>query len=280
MSCRFGDLKARLCASFLALAVLVLSFLFIHIKAVTLAIALLLAALSYFSVGELMALGRKQGEQREHFPSILAAVFALSFGGSVWFPFPFLPVYVFFCGLFLLFVMRFSKVEGAFSAIAGAIFALVYVALPLGLMLWILFPPPFLHFQEGRAWLLFLIITTKMTDIGAYFGGKFWGKKKLARTISPGKTRVGLAVGLLACCLSGSICFLFMPISFLQTLFLSLGLGLAGQLGDLSESLLKRDANVKDSGHLPGFGGILDLVDAFLFSTPLLFSLLLIWGPR
>jgi phosphatidate cytidylyltransferase len=125
---------------------------------------------------------------------------------------------------------------------------------------------------------LMILLVVKFTDIGAYFGGRALGRHKLIAWLSPGKTWEGLACGLLTAGLVGMA-------SAPRLSHLSVGkafcfgviIGGIGQLGDLLESMLKRDADVKDSGHLiPGFGGILDVIDSPLLAAPfayLLFSL-------
>jgi phosphatidate cytidylyltransferase len=126
--------------------------------------------------------------------------------------------------------------------------------------------------------ILLILVVVKSTDIGAYFGGKALGRHKLIRWLSPGKTWEGLVCGLIT---SGIVGWLF-SISMDRMLWwkgilFGVLIGLCGQVGDLLESLMKRDAEVKDSGALiPGFGGILDIIDSPLFAAPfayLLFSL-------
>jgi phosphatidate cytidylyltransferase len=141
---------------------------------------------------------------------------------------------------------------------------------------------------DGRyglvAWLS-LVIVVKSSDIGQYTVGRLFGRHKLAKTLSPGKTWEGVAGGigfaLLGACISlgplaralgypsgrgwqtwlgGCVCY-------------ALLVGIAGIVGDLAESMLKRDAGVKDSSHwLPGFGGILDLLDSLLVAAPVAYA--------
>ena len=125
----------------------------------------------------------------------------------------------------------------------------------------------------------YLLTVTKITDIGAYVAGSLLGKRKLAPHISPNKTIEGAFFGLL-CAIGASFAFHLLggaaPVGTFQlgTLaWLPLGciLGITGQFGDLSESLLKRDANKKDSNTLPGLGGVLDAVDSLLFNAPIIY---------
>ncbi|MBI5365990.1 MAG: phosphatidate cytidylyltransferase [Planctomycetes bacterium] len=125
----------------------------------------------------------------------------------------------------------------------------------------------------GEALCLFVVLVSKMTDTGAYFAGKTFGRIKLAPVISPGKTVEGAVGGLAAAWLVGWAIWanspLFVHYSFPAMLVLATVVSIAGQVGDLSESLVKRYAKVKDSGTLlPAFGGVLDLLDSFLASVP------------
>jgi len=133
-------------------------------------------------------------------------------------------------------------------------------------------------------WLFFAFVIIWSTDTGAYFAGKNWGKRKLAPNVSPKKTWEGLYGGMiLALALSVATLYIFpMPIRpiLLNRLFTVIVLVSALSIfGDLFESVLKREAKVKDSGSLlPGHGGLLDRIDSLLFALPLyaLLSLYLI----
>jgi phosphatidate cytidylyltransferase len=193
--------------------------------------------------------------------------------------FKFLPLLVFFIIIFIFFLSLFSEIEGATSHIGLSTFGILYIVVPLGL----LFPILYLQEVDGRFWLVYLIAVTKIADIGAYFGGKLLGRHKLAKNISPNKTVEGAIVGLL-CSIATSYLFycmfsrsaFFYLNQFQPIMFLALGaiLGILGQIGDLAESLLKRDANIKDSSTIPGFGGILDMLDSLLFNIPLFYFFL------
>lgn len=169
--------------------------------------------------------------------------------------------------------------------LAITIFGLVYLTIPLGYLISInfFFPPDAV--QDGRWWLLYLLTTIKMTDIGGFIVGKLFGKTQLAPLISPRKTWEG-AFGGFAAGIATSICFLALvnslfvqsPISLTwrQGLWLGLALSILAQFGDLAESLLKRDAGVKDSSYIPGLGGVLDIVDSLVFAVPFLYLYMVI----
>jgi phosphatidate cytidylyltransferase len=123
---------------------------------------------------------------------------------------------------------------------------------------------------RGLAWALTVILCTWIGDSAAYLVGRSLGRRKLAPDLSPNKTVEGAAGGLLAATLTGSLVFAWSGLgSWWIGALAGAVIGIAGQLGDLGESLLKRQAGVKDSGAaIPGHGGILDRIDALLFAFP------------
>lgn len=128
---------------------------------------------------------------------------------------------------------------------------------------------------------MLLFVAVILTDCGGYFIGKYFGRHKMAPVISPKKTWEGAAAGL-AASVAGLAAVFFLRPQFEEGLwpewslqrYILAGavLSVASQLGDLTESSLKRDAGVKDSGTLfPGHGGVLDRCDGFLFAAPVLY---------
>lgn len=120
---------------------------------------------------------------------------------------------------------------------------------------------------------LLVVAATWAADTGAYLVGVAWGRRRLLPRVSPGKTVEGALGGVLAAAIAGGACALtFAPfLTLLAGSLLGGALGLCGLLGDLVESLLKRDVGIKDSGGaltLPGHGGILDRFDSLLFTAP------------
>ena len=143
-------------------------------------------------------------------------------------------------------------------------------------------PATSLHPLEGFLLLMFPVAVTALGDTAAYFVGKRMGSRRLAPQVSPGKTVEGSIGGLAGAMVTGFLVGLVMDdlgslvLSAPVCAFIGLILGIAGQLGDLSESLLKREAGVKDSGRLlPGHGGVLDRFDSLLFTVPLGYGLVL-----
>lgn len=120
----------------------------------------------------------------------------------------------------------------------------------------------------GLAWFLLALFITWLSDTFAYLVGKTWGKHKLIPRVSPNKTIEGAIGGLAAAAVTAVICdaWFGMEIGFGPAIVIGLVLGAAGQIGDLSESMLKRMGGVKDSSNLiPGHGGMLDRIDALIF---------------
>ena len=125
--------------------------------------------------------------------------------------------------------------------------------------------------HSGSAWLLLLLAAVWGYDSGAYLIGRWLGRHRLVERISPSKTVEGLAGGLVAATLTSGIVSVLVGLDPWHALLLGPLLGLAAQAGDLAESLVKRAAGRKESGHLvPGHGGILDRIDSFLFAAPVL----------
>lgn len=127
---------------------------------------------------------------------------------------------------------------------------------------------------DGTAFIFLFIAIIWCSDTGAYAVGKSLGKHKLIPAISPGKTVEGSIGGLLFGALGGvAIKYAFLPkFAVYHVIILGCLLGVVGQISDLGESLLKRDAGVKDSGNLiPGHGGIFDRCDSMIFTAPVFY---------
>jgi phosphatidate cytidylyltransferase len=175
--------------------------------------------------------------------------------------------------------------QEAITRMAGTVLAMLY----LGGLAWFLIALRVKHsldqvhgFQGSTQAVVMILLVVKFADIGAYFGGRMWGRHKLIAWLSPQKTWEGLACGLATSALVGLACSLVWPhalttLSWPRALLFGAVIGAVGQAGDLLESLMKRDAQVKDSGDIiPGFGGLLDVIDSPLLAAPaayLLFSL-------
>lgn len=128
----------------------------------------------------------------------------------------------------------------------------------------------------GAVWLLYVFVLVWATDTGAYFAGRAIGKHKLAVKVSPGKTIEGFIGGVSLAILVCLLVYLtgYFAISFINFLISSLLAILVSVLGDLTESMFKREAGIKDSGNLiPGHGGILDRIDSLTAAVPVFTAL-------
>jgi len=173
--------------------------------------------------------------------------------------------------LFFLILMQFKRRDssGVIVDISTTLFGILYVSWFFSFLIKIRYLP------GGLGFLAALLLITKLGDIGAYLVGSKWGKKLLIPRISPKKTIEGSLGGLVFSILGGLACKSILPFSYGQLLIISVSLGVLGQLGDLSESLLKRDCQVKDSGNIfPGMGGVLDEIDSLLFTAPVFYFIL------
>jgi phosphatidate cytidylyltransferase len=170
--------------------------------------------------------------------------------------------------LLSLILMQFKRRDnsGVIVDISTTLFGILYVSWFFSFLIKIR------YLDAGLGLLAALLLITKLGDIGAYLVGSNFGKHLLIPRISPKKTIEG-AFGSLTFSLIGALaCKAFLDFSYLHLILIGLGLNILGQLGDLSESLLKRDCEVKDSGNLfPGMGGVLDEIDSLLFAGPVFY---------
>jgi phosphatidate cytidylyltransferase len=165
----------------------------------------------------------------------------------------------------VLVVMQFRRRQhaGATVAISTTLFGVLYIAWCLSFVIRI----RFLH--NGIALLTGLLLITKLGDIGAFLIGSRFGRMPLIPSVSPKKTVEGAIGGLMFSMLGAMVMGPFIGVARWQLACIGLLLGALAQTGDLSESLIKRDCQVKDSGSvIPGMGGVLDLVDSLIFAAP------------
>ncbi|MFA5199828.1 MAG: phosphatidate cytidylyltransferase [Candidatus Omnitrophota bacterium] len=173
--------------------------------------------------------------------------------------------------LFSLILMQFKRRDnsGVIVDISTTLFGILYVSWFFSFMIKIR------YLAGGLGLLAALLLITKLGDIGAYLVGVKWGKHLLIPRISPNKTVEG-SLGSLGFSILGALASKsFLPFNYWQLFTVAIGLNILGQLGDLSESLLKRDCQVKDSGNIfPGMGGVLDEIDSLLFTAPVFYFIL------
>jgi phosphatidate cytidylyltransferase len=130
---------------------------------------------------------------------------------------------------------------------------------------------------ERGAYLLFLMGTIWALDIVAYLFGSRFGKRKLLPSVSPKKSVEGAIAGFLFCLVAASVFGYFAGFDLIHSLVLGAIIGVVAQMSDLVESLIKRDAGVKDaSSIMPGHGGVLDRMDSFILTTPVVYYYL-VW---
>jgi len=168
--------------------------------------------------------------------------------------------------LSLIWLLARPKKEGAFLGWAWTIAGILYIG-------WLLSHLVALRgLEDGRNWVFLALLATFGSDTAAYFTGRALGRHKLAPSISPGKTWEGTIAGFLGAIII-SLLFtipspLSLPLGYWSAIILGLLISVFGQLGDLVESLLKRNMGVKDSGKLlPGHGGALDRIDSVVFAS-------------
>ncbi len=159
------------------------------------------------------------------------------------------------------------------EAIALTLFGLMYVPWLLNFIQKINYFPR----ADGTFYLLYFIVVTKFSDVGAYCVGSLIGRHKMIPRISPGKTWEGFA-GAIVVSTGASVVFAhfagdkLVGMNLTHAVILGILLSISAVIGDLIESLFKRESGVKDSGrYLPGIGGILDLLDSLLFNAPLMY---------
>jgi len=184
----------------------------------------------------------------------------------------FIPVY-----MFLLLPMRMiliGETQGFLRAIGTLQWGLMITVFSLSHMAFMLVLPPEKNPAGGAMGLLiYLVFLTEINDVAQYIWGKSFGKRKVAPKVSPNKTVAGFLGGLatttlLACVLASWLT----PLSRYEALGAGMLIGVAGFVGDVTISALKRDLGVKDSGSvLPGHGGILDRLDSLTYTAPLFF---------
>jgi phosphatidate cytidylyltransferase len=187
--------------------------------------------------------------------------------------------------LVLLFsqALRYRKPGQSMESLGAEIFIVSYVGILLSMtaqLRWVA------GAEHGYFALGSLLAVTKCGDIGAYFVGKAFGRRKLIERLSPGKTRAG-AVGAICGAALGSL-FWFDVLAprinstwqsgpFYYSLIYGICIGVVGLVGDLCESLIKRDVGQKDSASIiPGFGGLLDILDSVIYSAPVAYLLWLV----
>jgi len=178
----------------------------------------------------------------------------------------------------ILALARNSDLRRGIDAVAITMLGVLYVAFLLPHYVWMHALPdpemPVATEPGGWRWVVLTVVIAMAGDVGGYFGGRYFGRRKLMPEVSPGKTVEG-TFGAIAANLAGSIfCKLvfFHALAWGEVIGFALGVGCLAQVGDLCESMLKRAFGAKDSGWIiPGHGGVLDRIDSLVFPAPLVY---------
>ena len=170
--------------------------------------------------------------------------------------------------LLFLIIMQFKRRQnsGVIVDISTTLFGILYISWFMSFLIKIR------HLPGGIGLVAAILLITKLGDIGAFLIGVRFGRNPLLPRVSPNKSVEGAIGGLAFSVMGALISGPFLKFSYVHLIALGIFLGILGQLGDLSESLLKRDCQVKDSGKMfPGMGGILDVIDSILFTAPVFY---------
>jgi len=282
---QLSPLKQRLIVSSAVVAVVFLTIYFSNqpgftpVVAAVVSVAIGLAQKEYYKLAKLKGL---DPHQKTGITLSVIYVLILSFTArsslAAILPLFFLPF-----SLIAIFIRSCFRGHDPLINIAVTMFGILYLSIPLGSLIQInnCFSKDSL--QDGRWWLFYLLALTYITDSAAYFFGKMFGSIKFAPKISPKKTWEGAVGGFVAALLI-SLGFALLAnngqiplrISYTQSALLGALVSILAQLGDLAESLIKRDAGLKDSSNIPGLGGALDVIDSLIFAAPLVYFYLMV----
>ncbi len=181
--------------------------------------------------------------------------------------------------LFLVIAKLFEEEGSALKDLGGSLLGIFYIGLFASFLVEIreIYPQEFFTYERGGYVIISMFATIWICDSAAFFIGTAIGKHKLYKRISPNKSWEGAIAGFLFA-VATMIAAKFLVLEFLnwaQIISLGVAIGLFGQMGDLIESMFKRDAGVKDSSAIiPGHGGIFDRFDSLLFSAPFVYIIL------
>lgn len=184
-------------------------------------------------------------------------------------------LFVAFLLLILYFLARYTHLERGYEQFCQMVFGVIYVGFLASYLVMLRYLP------EGGSWLVLLTAITGGSDSGAYYFGTKFGRTKLCPSISPKKTVEGAVGGLISGVIAAIVAagLVFQEVNWLFVIPVAVLLTGVGILGDLTESIIKRSTDTKDSGTLlAGHGGILDRIDSLLLASPVLYYLLIVMG--
>jgi phosphatidate cytidylyltransferase len=235
-----------------------------------------IAALAWLGLREFHALAAARGIVTRPAVGALAGTAVVM---ATWWPEPSWVALVLFLAILAVIVAHLAQGAHTLAGLSASVFGVVYVG-------WLPAHFPLIHRAsgDGPGLVMLLAVAVVLSDTGAYFAGRALGRNKMAPVLSPNKTWEGAVGGVVAALLGMAVLYGMreglawsaLPGWALEKyLFVGAVLAVAAQVGDLLESMLKRDAGVKDSGTLfPGHGGVLDRCDGFLLAAPALYLLL------
>ncbi len=226
--------------------------------------ALIVGVFNVVGLNEFLTLAEKKDIPVQRIPALTAAVLLTL---AVYLGYPGLEGLILALACLAIFIFNFRPpMKHALVSTAVTMFGIVYV------------PWFFLHLIKikylvsGPCWVFYTILVVKGGDAAAYFAGVKYGKTKLIERISPNKSVEGAIAGFVASIALSLLSKIYLPHApFLQLVFLGALIGILSQFGDLAESLIKRDVGVKDSGQIPGLGGILDVLDSLILTVPFVY---------
>jgi phosphatidate cytidylyltransferase len=272
-------MKQRILTALIALPILIAS-----VRVEVLAPLFILIALAAMTLGlhEFWVMAKKRGVTPDAAlgflgAALLAVTFTLAQPGEMALSLLLLLILL-VTGLLVAATLRGEKFDAMMASVGVTLLGVCYVFLLGGHLI----AARNLRHALAADLLSFFLLVLMGSDTGAYFTGRALGKHKLAPKISPGKTWEGAIGGLLASLLAAVAAhyWFFPELSLKAALPLAAAMNVLGVLGDLTESALKRGADVKDSGALfPGHGGLLDRLDSLLFNAPLLYYFARIYFP-
>ncbi|MBI4643265.1 MAG: phosphatidate cytidylyltransferase [Deltaproteobacteria bacterium] len=266
--------------------------LLVLLKGGRLGLVLVILAVSALAQWEFLGMFRPEAPKFQRLKSILlGSLLLLSFctaypySDTICYPGGLLPCtptavlfILFWCTffLFLFYLLSYGHIEQLAQDLAVNVLGLIYLPFLLGHFIWLRYLP------QGEMWVLWLLIVIFAGDTGAFYVGQALGKSKLYPAVSPGKTWAGAVGGVILALVAGLLAgkWLLPEVNLRPLGVLALVLALVGLLGDLFESMLKRQTQVKDASQLlPGHGGMLDRLDSLLFAAPaVLYARLFILG--
>lgn len=223
---------------------------------------LVIEAFVLLGLNEFLVLAEKKG-------IVINRVLGLLFGAllplSYYFPSESL---IFVVGCLTLFIFNFHRRlrEQALVSTAVTTFGILYVAWFFSFLM------KLRYLSNGAKWVFYTVLIVKLGDAAAYFFGKAFGRMKLVEHISPQKSVEGAVAGFLTTVLASLASKIYLPhIDVIHLFVMGIAVALLAAFGDLAESLIKRDVGVKDSGWVPGLGGVLDILDSLLLSIPFVY---------